>query len=267
MVKTMLKSLFITVIAVALTMNVMGQKQIEKIKKSGVLKVGMTGAQPPFSMKAKDGSIIGYDADMAQMLASSMDVELKIVQIPFSELLNSLEKGEIDIIMSGMTITLERNMRAAFVGPYVISGKSILTKSPDYSKADESSDLNENTLTLVTLKGSTSEDYVMEEMPDSKLVLVEDYEKGVQMLIDGTADIMVADYPICAYEALVHPEKGLITIAEPLTIEPIGVAVSPHDPLLLNLVENYMTALTVIGVLDSLEKKWFESSEWLSEVE
>ncbi len=267
MVKTMLKSLFITVIAVALTMNVMGQKQIEKIKKSGELKVGMTGTQPPFSMKAKDGSIIGYDADMAQMLANSMNVDLKIVQIPFSELLNSLEKGEIDVIMSGMTITLERNMRAAFVGPYVISGKSILTKSPDYSKADESDDLNENTLKLVTLKGSTSEEYVKEEMPEATLILVEDYEKGVQMLIDGSADIMVADYPVCAYEALVHPEKGLITLAQPLTIEPIGVAVSPHDPLLLNLVENYMKALSVIGVLDGLEKKWFESSDWLSEIE
>jgi len=263
----MLKSLFITVIAVALTMNVMGQKQIEKIKKSGELKVGMTGTQPPFSMKAKDGSIIGYDADMAEMLANSMNVKLKIVQIPFSELLNSLEKGEIDVIMSGMTITLERNMRAAFVGPYVISGKSILTKSPDFSKADESSDLNENTLKLVTLKGSTSEDYVKDEMPTAQLITVENYDDGVQMIIDGKADIMVADYPVCAYEALVHPEKGLITLAQPLTIEPIGVAVSPHDPLLLNLVQNYMTALSVVGILDGLEKKWFESSEWLSEVE
>ncbi len=267
MMKTMLKSMFIAVIAVALTMNVMGQKQIASIKKSGELKVGMTGTQPPFSMKAKDGSIIGYDADMAQLLAGSMNVELKIVQIPFSELLNSLEKGEIDVIMSGMTITLERNMRAAFVGPYIISGKSILTKTSDYSKTDESSDLNENTMKLVTLKGSTSEDYVKEEMPNSQLILVENYDDGVKMLVDGTADIMVADYPICAYEALVHPEKGLITLAQPLTIEPIGVAVSPNDPLLLNLVENYMTALSVIGILDGLEEKWFNSAEWLSDVE
>jgi hypothetical protein len=37
--------------------------------------------------------------------------------------------------------------------------------------------------------------------------------------------------------------------------------------LLLNLVENYMNALSVIGILDGLEEKWFESADWLSDVE
>lgn len=70
-------------------------------------------------------------------------------------------------------------------------------------------------------------------------------------------------YPICAYTTLVHPEKGLITIDEPLTIEPIGMAMPPYDAHFHNMIENYMTALTLLGVLDILEIKWFESGEWV----
>jgi ABC-type amino acid transport substrate-binding protein len=266
MIKKMMKTVFVAVIMISFTLNGMAQKNLAKISESGELRVGMTASQPPFSMKALDGSIIGYDADLAMVLAESMGVELKIVETPFSELINALERGDIDIIMSGMTITMERNMKVAFVGPYILSGNSILTRSPEFSKAEESEQLNANSVRLAVLKGSTSETYVKNEMPDAEITLVENYDDAVNMLVEGKTDIMVADFPICAYEALVHPEKGLITIAQPLTIEPIGVAISPNDPLLLNLVENYMSSLAMIGVLDALEAKWFESGDWLNMV-
>ena len=263
MIKKMMKTALIAVIMVSFTVNGMAQKNLARISESGELRVGMTASQPPFSMKAIDGSVIGYDADLAMVLAESMGVTLKIVETPFSQLLEALEKGEIDIIMSGMTITMERNMKVAFVGPYILSGKSILTRSTEFSKTEESDELNANTVRLAVLKGSTSETYAKMEMPDAEIALVDNYDEAVNMLIEGKTDIMVADFPICAYQALVHPEKGLITLAEPLTIEPIGVAISPNDPLLLNLVENYMSSLAMIGILDALEIKWFESGEWL----
>ena len=74
---------------------------------------------------------------------------------------------------------------------------------------------------------------------------------------------MVADYSICAYTALLYPEKGLITIDEPLTIEPIGLAMPPHDAHFHNIIQNYLNALSLIGALDLLEIKWFESGEWV----
>lgn len=263
MIKAMMKTVFIAVMMISLTINGMAQKNLKKISENGELRVGMTGNQPPFSMKSLDGKLIGYDVDLANVLAESMGVKLNIVETPFPELISALENGDIDIIMSGMTITMERNMKVAFVGPYVLSGKSVLTRQPEFSQAEESEQLNSQSVRLVVLKGSTSETYAKSEMPDAEIALVDNYDDGVNMLIDGKTDIMVADYPICAYQALVFPEKGLITLAEPLTIEPIGVAISPEDPLLLNLVENYMTSLAMIGVLDALEIKWFESGEWL----
>jgi ABC-type amino acid transport substrate-binding protein len=52
-----------------------------------------------------------------------------LVVKPFASLLPALQRGEVDLVISGVTITPERNARVAFAGPYFISGKSLLFKS------------------------------------------------------------------------------------------------------------------------------------------
>ena len=259
----MIKRITVFLVICALAFQVTAQTTLERISKNGELRVGMTATQPPYSMKAKDGSIIGYEVDLATLFAESMGVKLTIVETPFNGLLSALGEGKVDLVMSGMTMTMERNMKVAFSGPYFITGKSILTKSPELSETDESSDLNKETLTLAVLKGSTSEQYVRNEIPEAELFLAESYDDGIKALEEGKASIMVADYSICAYTALVNPEKGLITIDEPLTIEPIGLAMPPNDAHFHNIIQNYLNALSLIGVLELLEVKWFESGDWV----
>lgn len=266
MTKKIYKIAFIAIITISISFNGFAQKTLKNITQRGELRVGMTATQPPFCMKAKDGTTIGYEVDLATMLAESMGVKLNIVELPFSELLTSLESGNVDVVMSGMTITMERNMKVSFVGPYLLSGKSILTRSASFSDTDESSDLNDGTIKLATLKGSTGEEYVKMEMPDAELTLVSNYDEGINALMEKKVDILIADYPICAYTALLHPEKGLITLDKPLTIEPIGMAMPANDAHFLNLMQNYMNTLTMMGVLDLLEMAWFESGEWTDQV-
>lgn len=241
-------------------------QSLSRIVENGELRVGMSGGQPPFTVKSKDGSLIGYEVDLAMLLAAAMNVELKLVEIPFGELLDALETGKVDVVMSGMTMTPERNLRAAFVGPYIVSGKSILTKDKTLAQADEAGDIDQANLTIVTLANSTSQKFVEALMPKAKLVTTAQYDEGVQMVLEDKATAMVADYPICALSVMRHGDKGLVTLAEPLTIEPIGIAVSPGDSLLLNMIENYLGALEAVGVLAELEVKWFEDGGWLINV-
>ena len=137
-----------------------GSPVIARIVKNGELRVGLSGNQPPLNFVSKSGDLMGFEVDLARGLAAMMGVEPKLVQKPFGELIGALEEGKVDLVMSGMTITPARNMRVAFIGPYLLSGKSILTKSSTLAQADESSDLDQPTLKLAALKGSTSEDFV-----------------------------------------------------------------------------------------------------------
>jgi ABC-type amino acid transport substrate-binding protein len=84
------------------------------------------------------------------------------------------------------------------------------------------------------------------------------------MLIDGKADAMVADMTQCLLAVMRFPDAGLITLEKPLTVEPVGIAVSKNDPQFLNLVDNYLTAYEKTGVLNQLRKKWFEDDAWVA---
>ena len=243
-----------------------GSAVITRIVDSGELRVGMSGNQPPFVVKSKDGSLIGYEVDLANMLADAMGAEVKIVEKPFGQLLTALENGEVDVVMSGMTMTPRRNARAAFVGPYIVSGKSILTKDSTVAAIREAGEMNKSDITLVALENSTSQRWVEKLMPQAKLVTVADYDAAVDMVINDKVTAMVADMPICAISVLRHGDKGLVTTTEPLSIEPIGIALAPGDSLLLNMVENYLGALEVVGVLEALENKWFGDASWMINV-
>jgi len=236
---------------------------LNKILKSGELRVGTSGSQPPFTMKSKEGQLMGYEIDLAKLLTDALNLKLKFVEKPFSELLPALERGEIDVIMSGMTITPERNLKCSFVGPYIVSGKSILAKSKRIYDLDEMGEINRPTIKAAALKGSTSQRFVEKLAPNIELFSTADYETAVKMVLEDKVDIMIADYPICQLSILRHPDAGLATLEEPLTIEPIGIALPPNAFQVHNLIANYMNALQIGGVLRDLEAKWFQDGSWL----
>lgn len=268
MKRTLVSLVVCMILALGIPMSAAAQESpvLDRIIESGELRVGMSGTQPPFAMKAKTGDLIGYEVELAEMLAIAMGVELVIVEIEFSELLPALKDGDVDVVMSGMTITTERNLQAAFIGPYIVSGKSMLTTAATLNGMGGNVDFNKSNLTLATLGNSTSQDFVEAMMPLAKLMIVRDYDEAVQAVLDGTANAMVADFPICALSQMRNPNMGLATLSEPLTMEPIGMALPPGDSLLLNVVENLLVRLTGMGVLASLETKWFDDGSWLSQL-
>ena len=266
--KRFLSYLTVILLVALISLPAFSQQVLSSIVKKGEIRIGMTGKQPPFSMKSKSGELIGYEVDLAKALAKNMGVELKLVETPFADLMGALKAGKIDGIMSGMTMTPERNLNALFAGPYILSGKSILTKSNKVSEFTAADNVTSGKkFKIISLKGSTSEQFVKNFMSKHEMILVNSYDEGVEMILSDKADAMVADKPICVLTVLKHQGKDLVTTEQPLTIEPIGMALPPGDPQFLNLVQNYLASLELSGTLQLLEKKWFNDGAWMLNVE
>jgi polar amino acid transport system substrate-binding protein len=240
--------------------------RLQRILTSGELRVGVSGNQPPLNMKSRTGSIIGLEIELVQALASSMGLRAAFVQKPFAELLPALEGGEVDLVISGMTITPERNARVAFAGPYLISGKSVLSKSKRIASVETPGELDNPSRSYAALAGSTSEAFVRDILPRARLVPTRDYDDAVALVLGDEVDAMVADYPICALSVLRHPEAGLSMLTTPFTLEPLGIALPAGDPLFVNLVENYLSTLEGTGLLTQLKAKWFSDGSWVAEL-
>lgn len=251
-------------LAAALPLNTMAGDVLSRVVDFKVLKVGMSGNQPPMNTVNRDGGLMGFDVDLAQAMAAAMRVKLDIKTMPFGELMTALEAGKIDMIISGMAITPSRTEIASFVGPYMMSGKSILTKNSVLAKLSSSEEFNRKDLKLVALSNSTSAGFVREALSDAQLTEIADYDEGIAMVMNGKADAMVADMPICMLAVLRHPDAGLTTLDKPLSVEPLGIAVSKDDPQFLNLVDNFLDAYAKTGVMAKLRKKWLEDSSWIA---
>lgn len=236
---------------------------VDRIQKSGKIRVGMTGDYPPLNMLDREGRNFGLEPDLARALAQSLGVELVVVDKPFGELLGALRSGEVDAVMSGMTMTPERNLEVAFVGPYLVSGKAVLTKSSTLARARSMSDLDPSRLRMAVLSGSTSESFLKRAAPGATVTPTANYDEAIAMVIDGRVDALFADHPACMLAVLRHPEAGLSTVVAPLSFEPIGMALPGDDPLFVNVIQNYMTTLEGTGLLEQLRKRWFEDPSWL----
>jgi polar amino acid transport system substrate-binding protein len=238
---------------------------MDRILKNGKLVVGITGTQPPLNMTTKDGKIIGFDADIANAVSMNLGLDLKLSKMPFAQLLPALQNGKVDMIISGMTMTLERNKKVAFVGPYYVSGKGILTKTDQIATLQDPQGINKSEFRIAALKDSTSQEFVTTAAPKAKLVTIQSYAEAIDMLYNDKIDALIADYPYCAFTAFRYKDKGLIAGQSKLTYEPLGIAV-PEDALLINWLQNFMMALGGSGQLELLNKKWFEDGSWIKEL-
>ena len=239
---------------------------VDRIVGKKELVVGTAGSMPPLNMTTKDGQIIGIEVDLAKMIAGAMDVKLTLKPVHFNDLLSALERGEVDMVLSSMTITPGRNLKFAFVGPYFHSGKSILTKKKNVDSLDEISKMNNPDKVFTALKASTSQMFVERMLPKAKLVLADDYAQAVAMVRDDKAQAMVADYPICMVSVYRYPDDGLATLTKPISYEPIGVALQANDPLLVNWLQNFFNYLEKTGELDLLIQRWLKETSWVSQL-
>ena len=239
---------------------------MDRITSRGELRVGISGDMPPMNLLTKEDKVIGMDVDLATMIADAMGARLSVQRIDFNSLLPALESGRIDMIVSNMTMTPDRNLKAAFVGPYLTSGKAFLTKRSSIAQAKGLPDVNSPQYTFVALKGSTSEAVIVRGAPQAKHLTAATQNDAIQMVVDGRADAMIADFPICVVAVYRNPAAGLVSVVTPITYEPIGIAVPKGDPHLLNWLGNFLQGLEKAGYMQDLKQKWFAQPTWLPQM-
>jgi polar amino acid transport system substrate-binding protein len=236
---------------------------IDRIQERGYIIIGTSGSQPPLSMLKKNGEPFGLDVDVATIVAAAMGVRLELKVIPFKDLLPALQDGDIDVIISGMTMRPERNLKVAFVGPYFITGKGILTKEKNMERTKGVATLNNPDIVLSALANSTSQQFITQRIPRAKLSAHDNIDSAVQALRDDDADAMIADYHSCVAYALRYQDEGLVAGAAQFTFEALGFALPPDDTLFINWFHNLLVNLQGSGDLNTLTERWLKDSFWV----
>ncbi|MBW1788510.1 MAG: transporter substrate-binding domain-containing protein [Deltaproteobacteria bacterium] len=265
----MKKTLFIVALTALLALTFaapsLAGDALDRILKKGELRIGTTANQPPMTARTKAGKIIGLDVDLAELIAMNMGVDVKFVTMPFSELLPAMHAGKVDMILSAMSMLPERNLKVAFVGPYFVSGKGVITKTKMIASLQGPDGLNNPKFKLAALKGGTSEMFAEGAAPKAQLITTTNYDEAVNLLLADKVDAIIADFPFCALTAYRYKDKGVIAGDAPMSFDPLGIAI-PEDTLLLNWLQNFMMMVSGSGALKRLTDRWFAGGAWINEL-
>lgn len=261
--------LLVTAIAVVsfATGSAMAVDTLSEIQKRGTLRVGMEPGYMPFELTNKKGEIIGFDVDMAKRMAKAMGVELELVSTAWDGIIPALLTNKFDLIMSGMTLTQQRNLSVNFAQPYILIGQSILLKKDLAGSVKSYKDLNDKKYTVASKLGTTGEQATKRYISKANYISYETEQEGVMELVNGKIDAFIYDLP---FNAIAVSQKGagkIIHLDEPFTKEPLAWAIRKGDPDFLNWLNNFMAQVKYDGVYDKIYKKWFKDEAWLKEIQ
>jgi polar amino acid transport system substrate-binding protein len=240
---------------------------IEQILKRGELRVGFESGYVPFEMTNKKGEFIGFDMDFGRRLAKAMGVKFVPVNTAWDGIIPALMTGKFDIIMGGMTITQERNLKVNFADPYIVVGQTILINKKLKNQVLSYKDLNNPKFIVTSRMGTTGEQAIKKYIPKATYKGFESEAEAGLEVINGKADALVYDLPFCGFLYGSQGKGKTIFLSDPFTYEPLAWAINRGDPDFLNYLNNFLRQSKGDGFYDRMYKKWITGSKWKGELE
>ncbi|GFM37280.1 transporter substrate-binding domain-containing protein [Desulfovibrio psychrotolerans] len=240
---------------------------INEILKRGELRVGFDAGYPPFEMTDKNGNFIGFDIDLGKELAKAMGVKYVPVNTDFDGMIPSLLADKFDIIISGMTLTQERNLKVGFTDPYIIMGQTVLVNAKHKGTVASYKDLNDPKFIVVSRMGTTGEEATKRFLPKATYKSFEKEVDCVVEVLNGRADAFVYDLPVNEVFQRQQGQDKTYLLAEPFTFEPMAIGVKQGDPDFMNFLNNFLRQLKNDGRYERMYDKWLRSDAWQEQVQ
>lgn len=234
----------------------------ESVRTAGVLRVGSDIAYAPVEFYDKDGKTpIGIDPDIAEALEAQLGVKLVFQNGTFDGLITSLRAKRIDLVMSALSDTPERQKLVDFVD-YFNAGTSILVKKGNPEGIKTLDDFCGKTVALQ--RGTTQEDVAKAQVTKcqqaGKPLKVLAFDRDTEALLQvkqGRAVADMNDFPVAAYNAkTAGGGNDFEVVGEQIDAGPYGIAVRKEDTQLRDALQKAMQAIIDDGTYAKVLDTW-----------
>lgn len=218
-----------------------------------VIKAGMNPDFAPFEFVDKDGKMVGFDVDLIQAVGKQMGVEVQLQNMSFDGLIPALQSGNLDIAVSGMTITEERKKSIAFSDSYYKSGLVIVVKKENDS-IKSAEDLKGKKLAAQI---GTTGSLTAHKVEGAKVTDFNNTPETFLELKNGGVDAVINDLPVVQYFLKSEEGKDFKMVGELLETEYTGMGIDPKKKELVSEVNKALAELKKNGEYEKLYMKWF----------
>jgi polar amino acid transport system substrate-binding protein len=244
--------------ALALTpFDINRQSLLTEIVNRKKLIVGMELKYPPFESTDDKGQPVGLDVELARMAARDLGVELEIKDMEWTGLIPALQTGKIDLIISGITGTLERAKSITFTSAYFTTGLCALLSKKRAADLESVAQLDDSKRIIAVKTGTTADILATKRFPKATINRYKDESACVQEVVNGRADAFLYDQLSIAKHVKDFPGETK-AILKPFTYEPFCIAMRKGDFDLWNWMEMFVALRKADGSLDELRARFIE---------
>jgi len=229
----------------------------EEILTRGVIKVGINTDSKPFGFINNEGSIVGYDVDLAKYIAQYIlknPEKVEFIPVTPANRMIKASTGEVDIVIATMTITPQREEIIDFSIPYDSAGQAILVKSS--SKITSISDLAGQNVGIIW--GTTAEKNMLNLVPSANVMGFKSYGEAFKALKEGSINAITSDDTILNGFALQDNEVKLLS--KRYSREPYGIGMKKgkSSAKLKEVINEAIQDMKQKNVINRLHKTWLE---------
>ena len=237
---------------------------IETIKRRRVIKIGLS-LFTPWSMRDRNGELIGFELDVGRKLAADMGVDVEFIPTAWDGIIPALVAGKYDVIISSLSITPQRNLTVNFTEPYAFSGATILANR-QLTEGFSIDDFDSPEVTIAARRGSTPAVVIASRFPNAQRLLFDETAAAVQEVLNGNAHATMSSEPLPSREARAYPDTLYIPFATLFDEQSEGFAVRKGDPDALNYFNNWIAYHWRTGWLRERHDYWFTTEDWADQV-
>ena len=220
-----------------------------------VMKVGTEATFAPFEFTETDGTITGFDVDLIKAIGEEMGYQVAVEHIEWDGLDPALNSEQVDVVISGVTITEERKLEMDFSEPYFEASQIIAVRED--SEVSGMADLAGK---KVGVQGNTTGQYVCEDagLPDDNIIKYATIPDAMMNLSNGSLDAVVGDSPVVMNYIANNPEMKFKTVTDDFEKEYFGIKVKKGNQELLDDINAGLAKVQENGKFDEIFNKYFQ---------
>lgn len=222
---------------------------------AATLKVGLSAEYPPLAYE-QDGQYVGIEPDNATAVGKIIGREIKFIEMPFTRLIPALNAGEIDVIMTGMSITPERSHLVSFADPYLDIGQMGIVHIDSAARFMQPWSIYREGVRVGVEPGTTGALFAEREMPDATISFFVDPPAAFAGLRRKAIDVYIHDAPTSWLLATTPDGEDLIGLYHSLTEESLAWAVRKSDTRLLSDLNRALATMKTKGALRYILNRW-----------
>ncbi len=240
----------------------------DRVLETGILRVGMDASFLPFESIAADGTLVGFDVDLARELGRRLGVEVEFVaNLPYDGLYDALAVDRVDVVISALVVNPARMADFAYSASYFDAGQVLVVRPPSAlpmsggeergGDIEEMADLGKHTLAVeFGTRGDLEARKWARRLPNLTIVHCQTAAEALAAVATGEADGALVDHVSAL--GMSSAGSGLVIVGEPVVEELYAVVVQRESQHLLRAINDALAEMEADGTMDALVARWLK---------